>query len=161
MVAGVYWEWMVNKGRKDGRDLGGDYTEVRFEELVGSPRETLARLGSFIAHDLDYDRIQTVGIGSVRAPNSSFKESSPETFNPAGRWKNTYTPQDLMTFEGLVGGTLEELGYELGTKDSNALRRGDLKRMRYVYRTYFDCKLFLKAKTPLGRLLVTRDMSWI
>ena len=22
MVAGVYWEWMVNKGRKDGRDLG-------------------------------------------------------------------------------------------------------------------------------------------
>jgi len=66
-----------------------------------------------------------------------------------------------MTFEGLVGGTLEELGYELGTKDRNAPRRGDLKRKRYVYRTYFDSKLFLKAKTPLGRLLVTRDMSWI
>ena len=47
MVAGMYWEWMVNKGRRDGRDLGEDYTEVRFEELVGRPRETLARLGSF------------------------------------------------------------------------------------------------------------------
>ncbi len=76
MVAGLYWEWMVNKGRKDGRDLGEDYTEVRFEELVRRPRETLASLGSFIDHDLDYDRIQRVGIGSVSAPNTSFKEGS-------------------------------------------------------------------------------------
>jgi hypothetical protein len=161
MVAGVYWEWMVNKGRKDGSDLGGDYTEVRFEELVRRPKETLERLGSFIEHDLDYDRIQKVGIGSVSAPNSSFKDDSPETFNPAGRWRNTYTPQDLMMFEGLVGGTLDALGYELGTKDRSTLRRNDLKCLRSVYRTYFDSKLYLKAKTPLGRLLVTRDMSWI
>ena len=161
MVAGVYWEWMVNKGRKDGRDLGADYTEVRFEELVGNPRETLARLGSFIDHDLDYDRIQKTGIGSVSAPNTSFAEVSSETFNPAGRWKNSYTPENLAMFEGLVGGTLEELGYELGTTDRTALNRASLKRMRATYRKYFDSKLYLKAKTPLGKLLVTRDLSWI
>jgi Sulfotransferase family len=161
MVAGVYWEWMVNKGRKDGRDLGADYTEVRFEELVGSPRETLTRLGSFIDHDLDYDRIQKVGIGSVSAPNTSFNEGSSETFNPAGRWRNSYTPENLAMFEGLVGGTLEDLGYELGTTDRTALDRASLKRMRATYRRYFDSKLYLKAKTPLGKLLVTRDLSWI
>ena len=161
MVAGVYWEWMVNKGRRDGRDLGGNYTEVRFEELVGRPRETLARLGPFIDHDLDYDRIQKVGIGSVSAPNTSFKEGSSEAFHPAGRWKNGYTPENLAMFEGLVGGTLEKLGYELGTKDQSVLDRADLKRMRATYRTYFDSKLYLKAKTPLGKLLVTRDLSWI
>jgi sulfotransferase family protein len=161
MAAGVYWEWMVNKGRRDGRDLDGDYTEVRFEELVAQPRETLARLGSFIDHDLDYDRIQKAGIGSVSAPNSSFQAGSSEEFNPAGRWKNSYTPENLAMCEGLVGATLEELGYELGTPDRNALKRGGLKRMRSAYRAYFDSKLFLKAKTPLGKLLVTRDMSWI
>ncbi|MGA8509760.1 MAG: sulfotransferase [Candidatus Sulfotelmatobacter sp.] len=161
MVAGVYWEWMVNKGRRDGRDLGGDYTEVRFEELVGRPQDTLARLGSFINHDLDYDRIRKVGIGSVSIPNTSFNEGSSETFNPTGRWKNTYTPENLATFEGLVGGTLEELGYELGAKDQSALDRAKLKRTRATYRTYFDIKLYLKAKTPLGKLLVTRDLSWI
>jgi hypothetical protein len=64
-------------------------------------------------------------------------------------------------FEGLVGGTLEKLGYELGTKDQSVLDRADLKRMRATYRTYFDSKLYLKAKTPLGKLLVTRDLSWI
>jgi len=64
-------------------------------------------------------------------------------------------------FEGLVGGTLEELGYELGTKDQSVLDRADLKRLRAMYRIYFDSKLYLKAKTPLGKLLVTRDLSWI
>jgi len=72
MVCGLYWQWMVNKGRRDGRDLSEDYTEVRFEDLIHRPRETLARLSAFIEHDLDYDRIQPVGIGSVSAPNSSF-----------------------------------------------------------------------------------------
>ena len=161
LVAGVYWEWMVNKGRRDGRDLGGDYTEVRFEELVGRPKETLARLGTFIDHDLDYDRIQKVGIGSVSAPNTSFKDGSSEAFNPAGRWKKSYTSENLAMLEGLLGGTLKELGYELGTKGQSAADRPDLKRMRATYRTYFDSKLYLKAKTPLGKLLVTRDLSWI
>lgn len=161
MVAGVYWEWMVKKGRRDGCDLGSDYTEVRFEELVARPQQTLAKLGSFIDHDLDYDRIQKVGIGSVSAPNTSFQEGSSESFHPAGRWKHNYTAETLAMFEGLVGGTLEELGYELGTKDRSLLDRAKLKRMRLTYRTYFDSKLYLKAKTPLGKLLVTRDMSWI
>lgn len=161
MVAGVYWEWMVNKGRKDGCDLGADYTEVRFEELVERPQPTLARLGSFIEHDLDYERIQKVGIGSVSAPNTSFHEGSSDAFNPAGRWKRSYSPENLAMFEGLVGGTLEELGYELGTTDRTTLDRPNLKRMRAAYRTYFDSKLYLKAKTPLGKLLVTSDLSWI
>ena len=161
MVAGVYWEWMVNKGRRDGSDLGSDYTEVRFEELVARPQQTLAKLGSFIDHDLDYDRIQKVGIGSVSAPNTSFQEGSSESFHPAGRWKHNYTSEKLAMFEGLVGGTLEELGYELGTTDRSLLDRTSLKRMRLTYRTYFDSKLYLKAKTPLGKLLVTRDISWI
>ncbi len=161
MAAGLYWEWMVNKGRKDGRDLGGDYTEVHFEELVTRPRETLARLGEFIAQPLDYDQILKAGIGSVSAPNSSFRDASKADFNPTGRWRSGYSDEDLETFEGLVGQTLEENGYELATKDREALNRADLRRMRAVYRKYLDTKLYLKAKTPLGHLLVTRDLSWI
>jgi len=161
MVAGLYWEWMVNKGRHDGKDLGDDYTEVRFEELVSEPRETLARLGKFIDQDLDYDRIQQTGIGSVSAPNSSFANVSKGDFNPAGRWRTAYSVEELTMFESLVGRTLEENGYELATKDRVSLERTDLRRMRTMYRAYFDTKLYLKAKTPLGQLLVTRDLSWI
>ena len=116
MAAGLYWEWMVNKGRRDGRDLGDDYTEVHFEELISQPRETLARLGQFIEQDLDYDQIQRVGIGSVSAPNTSFASESEESFNPVGRWQNGYSAGELAMFEGLVGRTLEENGYALGSK---------------------------------------------
>ncbi len=161
MVAGLYWEWMVNKGRRDGRDLGGDYTEVHFEELVGRPHETLARLGDFIGQRLDYDRILQTGIGSVSSPNTSFEDASKDNFNPTGRWRSGYSAEELTMFEGLVGGTLEENGYELATKDRDALNRPELRRMRAMYRKYFDAKLYLKAKTPLGQLLVTRDFSWI
>ena len=161
MVAGLYWEWMVNKGRRDGRDLGDDYTEVHFEELVGQPRETLARLGQFIGQNLDYDQILKAGIGSVSAPNTSFAGDSKENFNPTGRWRNAYSTEELAMFEGLVGRTLEENDYELATKDQDARNRPDLQRMRAMYRRYFDAKLYLKAKTPLGQLLVTRDLSWI
>jgi len=159
MVCGLYWEWMVNKGRRDGRDLGKDYTEVHFEDLVNHPHETLARLGEFIEHDLNYDRIQRIGIGSVSSPNSSFQGGS--DFNPTGRWKSGYSPENLEMFEGFVGRTLEELGYELATKDRVVLEQGDLRRIRAMYHAYFDSKLFLKTKTPLGQWLVTRDLSWI
>ena len=161
MVCGLYWDWMVNKGRRDGRDLGDDYTEVHFEDLISKPHETLARLGQFIGQELDYDRIREAGIGSVSAPNSSFANGSIEEFNPLGRWKKGFRPKELEMFEGLVGHTLEENGYQLATKNPDALNRADLQRMRAMYMKYFDMKLYLKAKTPLGRLLVTRDLSWI
>jgi hypothetical protein len=161
MAAGLFWEWMVNKGRRDGRDLGADYTEVHFEELIGQPRETLAKLSQFIEQNLDYDQIRGVGIGSVSAPNTSFDGGMAEDFNPVGRWRSGYSADELAVFEGLVGRTLEETGYALATKDGAVRGGSDLRLMRSMYRTYFDTKLYLKAKTPLGKLLVTRDLSWV
>ncbi len=158
MVSGLYWEWMVNKGRRDGKALGDDYIEVNFEDLIERPQETLNKLGPFIGQELDYEHIQKVGIGSVSAPNTSFKGGQQEQFSPIGRWKTGYSPEDLSTLEGLIGGTLQDLNYELSAPQSP---RSDLARMRTMYRAYFDSKLFLKAKTPLGQMFVTRDLSWI
>ena len=161
-ISGMYWEWMVNKGREGARRLGDQYTEVRFEELVSQPRETLAKLGEFINHDLDYDRIREVGIGSVSEPNSSFKPaSSDEKFNPVGRWKQKLSAAQLRTFEGLVGSTLKELGYPLATSDWSGLEKARLSTIRAGYRAIFDSKLWMKAKTPLGPLFTTRNLNWI
>ena len=159
MACGLYWEWMVNRGRRDGKELGDDYTEVRFEDLVGNPRETLAKLSQFIQQELDYDRIHKVGIGSVSEPNTSFAGSK-EQFSPVQRWKTSYSREDLATMEILIGDTLRDLGYEVESSlHLKNLRK--LRRMRQTYLRYFDTKLYLKSKTPLGRFLVTRDLSWI
>jgi len=162
MVAGLFWEWILRQGREDGRRLGADYTEVYFEDLVTRPREVLTRLGSFIDHDLDYDRILEVGIGSVREPNTSFEpQSQAGGFNPLGRWKERFSPQDLANFEGLVGPFLKSLGYALAAPNHESARTFELRRMRAVYFLYFSAKQFLRAHTPLGRFLITRDLSWL
>ena len=162
MVAGLYWEWMVRRGREAGRRLGNDYIEVRFEDLITEPRKTLGILGNFIEHELDYDRIQKVGIGSVSEPNTSFKGApGDEKFSPVGRWKAGFAQKELAMFEALVGRTLEELGYRLASQNPEQLDRDKLKRMRWLYQKYFDSKLYLKSRTPLGKVLVTRDLSWL
>jgi len=159
MAAGLYWDWMVSKGRRDGRDLKGDYLEVHFENLIREPRQTLNEIGQFIGQHLDYDQILRVGIGSVSAPNTSFGADA--SFNPVGRWRSGFSKEELEMFEGLVGRTLEENGYMRAASDQGVPNRNNLQLMRAAYLTYFDTKLYLKANTPLGQLMVTRDFSWL
>jgi hypothetical protein len=147
-VAGLYWEWIVRKGREQGRRLGKAYQEVRFEELITNPQQTLSQIGSFIDHDLDYERIQRAGIGSVSQPNSSFTGESEGTFNPVARWKTKMTAQEIASLEQLIGDALVDLGYSLGsdTKHRTSLRAA---RMRATYLPMFEAKQWLK-RTPLG-----------
>ena len=148
-AAALYWSWIVAEGRKHGRELGADYLEVRYENLVVDPRGLLNRVSEFLDQDLDYHRIQRVGIGSVSAPNTSFASDSKEGFNPVGRWKRKMTPAQLSTLESLIGDRLRELGYSLSQASS---RRGmRVRYMRTLYRNLFAAKLWLKSHTPLGR----------
>jgi hypothetical protein len=151
-VAGLYWSWAVRKGREEGRRLGADYQEVHFEELNANPRETLLRLGGFIDHDLDYDRIQHASIGSVSQPNSSFAGESGGTFNPVARWKTKMSSEEIAAFEELIGDSLRELGY---TPVSETKRRTSLRavRLRTTYLAMFEAKHWLRTNTPLGRFV--------
>ena len=161
-AAALYWDWIVNKGRESGEELGADYTEVRFEDLIGNPKTTLAALSLFLEHELDYDRIQRVGIGSVSEPNSSFRtELQAGNFSPVARWKSALSSDELAVLEALVGDTLERLGYALAMSESKMRGQLRLKRIRAIYHTYFAAKFFLKAKTVAGRLFTTRDFSWL
>jgi hypothetical protein len=155
-VAGLYWEWIVRRGRYDGRKFGKRYTEVRFEDLVGSPRETLASLSKFVGQELDYDHIQQVGVGSVKEPNSSFSSSGDDKFNPVGRWRSQYSDEQLAGIENVVGAFLEDLGYPLMTKPKKNLR---VARLRGEYLPFFSAKRWLKDCTPLGRYTSIRRME--
>lgn len=148
-VQGLYWEWIVRRGRKYGRALGPDYIEVRFEDLILQPRLTLAALSEFLDQQLDYDRIQQVGYGSVSKPNTSFRqEPEAASFDPVSRWRSSFSQSQLEMFEGLVGSYLEELGYPLLTSGKD-LRAPQMKRMKKLYSLYFSARF--KAKN--SRLL--------
>src|SRR5258708_20945199 len=151
-VAGLYWKWIVSKGRESGRELGSDYREVRFEDLVANPQVVLGRLGEFVNHDLDFRRIQQAGIGSVSEPNSSFDIEPDGDIAPVGRWKTKMSAQELADFEALAGDLLEELSYPLGSLGAARSTFRDA-RLRATYLSLSEIKQWLKARTPLGRLV--------
>ena len=158
-AAALYWEWIVNKGRQDGRTLGQDYIEVRFEDLVADPRKVLNSLSGFIGQELDYEKIERVGIGSVSKPNSSFSVGKKtEDFSPVGRWKSGLSTDQRERLEALLGRTLLGLGYSLEHHANKISPTASLQGMRLLYKSYFDLKLQLKKRLPFGKVLVSRDI---
>jgi hypothetical protein len=145
----LYWEWMVRKGRQAGLRIPGDYLEVRYEELVSDPRTTLKKLEQFLDHDLDYDRIQCTSLGRLRKSNSSFPE---DRRSPVNRWKEQLSIHEVRAIEAQVGGYLEELGYPLSSA-VEARKAGLLENStRAFYFSLLNAKLWLKTRTPAGRL---------
>ena len=152
-VAALYWEWMVRRGRRAGRSIAPDYLEVHYEDLVHTPQETLNQIGAFIDHMLDYKRIQQVGIGSVKHPNTSFPGST-NTFS--GRWKQQLTAEQVARIEPTIGGFLQDLGYE--TSPGNQTPGPQALAIRALYHFYFSFRQWLKIGTPLRRYLVTLEI---
>jgi hypothetical protein len=153
VATALYWEWMVRRGRAHGSKFPADYIEIRYEDLITNPCETLGKLGGFLDHDLDYDLIQRAGLGRLSETNSSFREEgAKETINPLGRWKKRLSHADVAAIEATVGECLEENGYELSLPAAD--RRRSLRQwwMRGMYPVFLDSKLWLKLHTPLGRL---------
>lgn len=158
VLAGIFWKWIVSKGRRFGRTMGPDYIEVHYEDLVQHPREFLARLAEFIDHDLNYDRIQQVALGSVHSPNSSFRGDGQDK-NPMGRWKTVLSPEQVAQLESAIGDLLIDTGYELATPPSRHSRSYSVRLMELVYPKFYDFKLWLKTHTPLARITATGRMG--
>jgi len=155
LAAGIYWEWIVRKGRKYGAQIGTRYMEVRYEELVENPRPALTRVGAFLGHDLDYDNIQQHSIGSVNQPLTSFKDEVRDGhFTPVGRWKEKFPAEQLAWFEELIGDYLQELGYTLSHTPNGSKHALSAPSMRWAYLNFYEFKQWAKIHTPLSRWMV-------
>jgi hypothetical protein len=153
IAAGVYWEWMVQHGRRYGCLLATDYMELHFESLIAAPQECLNQVGAFIGQELDYGRIQEVAYGSVSKPNTSFRtEASGDGFNPVGRWKKGFPPQQLQRLEKMIGKTLLETGYGLSDGSTQVEMGLGARATRSIHRTYFEAKFWFKRNSVVRAL---------
>jgi hypothetical protein len=151
-VAALYWEFVVQRGRRCGKMLGPDYHEVRFEDLVAEPQKVLTQLGTFIDQPLNYDVIRRAGIGSVSQPNSSFfPEGDIGQFNPVGRWREKLAGSELSNLEQVIGPILRDLDYPVASPLTSSSLRA--LRLRTTYHNMFAGKLWLKQHSPLARYL--------
>jgi hypothetical protein len=152
VATSLYWEWMLRKGREHGSKFPADYIEIHYEDLMTNPQATLGKLGGFLDHDLDYDRIQRAGLGRLSETNSSFREEgAKEELKPLGRWKERLSAAEIAAIEGAVGECLQENGYDLSLPAGNH-RSPRHSAMRGIYPAFLNSKLWLKLHSPLGRL---------
>jgi hypothetical protein len=146
----LYWKWMVENGREQGKSIPGDYAEVRFEELVDDPRSALKMLSTFLDQDLDYEKIQKASLGRLRESNSSFQPEDRK--NPVNRWKEKLSSRQISDIETLVGDCLEKSGYALTTTPEQRVPGLRHKYLRSFSPQFLNLKRWLKMQTPAGRL---------
>jgi hypothetical protein len=153
LAPALFWKWIVSKGRRYGKRMPDDYLEVHFEDVVQKPREAMARIGEFIDHDLDYDRIQQNAQGTLKDPNSSFRgDGAEKEANPVDRWKALLSAEEVARVESVIGDLLQESDYELASSEKDRRRGSAESLMCFLYPIYFDVKLWLKTYTPLARM---------
>jgi len=152
LAAGLYWEWIVHRGRDHGGQLQSRYLELRYEELVEKPRTILPQVAEFLHQDLDYDRIVQRSVGSLKTPLTAFTDELKQgAFEPVGRWKEKFPPEQLQQFEDLIGNTMAELGYVRATSAHQGFL---LRRKRLEYDLFYSLKQWAKVNTPLSRWFV-------
>jgi Sulfotransferase family len=150
-ISGLYWKWLVSQGRESGRKLGSDYLELRYEQLVAHPQETLATLSRFIGEDLCYRVIQKNAVGTVARPNSSFPYTG--ELSSVGRWKNL-SHAEAVRLTTLLSPLLSELGYQTARISGAPFLTWRLNKW---YRPYWWLRQRKIKQNPLSRFLVSRD----
>jgi hypothetical protein len=126
------WKRRIETAREHSAELDS-YLEVRYEDLVGRPEETLRKICAFI--DLPYDAtmlhyyehaadrltemdrdLGTGENGPVRTGNERMAghamTSKPPSTDRCGRWRDEMTPAERTEFEQVAGDLLTDLGYE-------------------------------------------------
>lgn len=144
--AALYWRQRVTAGQDSGARLGPQrYQELRYEELIDDPEETLKKVCGFIALEYDpsmlryFERVDQL-TAAAADPGAHQSLSLPPT-RGLRDWRTQMEPADVALFERLAGGTLASLGYHRASERASpatllkaAAIRGRWFRARLVNR---------------------------
>jgi hypothetical protein len=113
------WNSRVGKTAEDGPALlGRNYTEVRYEDLLGRPNQEISRLAAFLGADTSEKAVQqAVGSASFEKLSKGRERGQEDTSSfyrkgVAGDWNNYFTERDKEIYKEEAGELLIRLGYE-------------------------------------------------
>jgi hypothetical protein len=111
------WRVSVSTARSDARGLApGRYREVRYEDLLGDPRETMRRVLEFLelpphpAVEAFLSKIQDSTAGSYHAKRQ-VRHYVEDHSRRVGRYMENLTPRQVKEIEEVCGDLMRELGY--------------------------------------------------
>lgn len=110
------WRWKTLLGRKMGNMIGAHYLEVRYEDLVTHPSQTLERICDFLGENFEPGMLnyplsaeQIMPRQSLRWHRSSVSAPDP---SKAFHWRTRMPLSDQIVFEDVAGDALELFGYD-------------------------------------------------
>lgn len=95
-------------------DLGRQLLEVRYEDLVARPRETIGQLAAFVGEAFDPRMLEHHRYADIRIEHQPWKLAvrDPIGKRAIGRWRTQLEPSRVALIEWIVGPRLRACGYE-------------------------------------------------
>ncbi|HZO01325.1 MAG TPA: sulfotransferase [Burkholderiales bacterium] len=104
------WADSVRQARKDGADLGANYLELRYEDLVAHPERQLRRICRFLGVQFEPGMLTLTrpaeNLGDARGTSRVLADNR-------GKFRRAMAAATLARIEELAGPVLAECGYEL------------------------------------------------
>ncbi len=113
-AAAAYWAEAVRSGRKllENEDSRRRYLELRYEDVVNRPEETLRALFEFIEEPWDAEVLEYHRHKRDLAGESSAEQVARKLYtSAAGRWERDLRLEDKDAVKAAAGDLLVELGY--------------------------------------------------
>lgn len=150
-VSALWWEYQVRSGLVSGLELGPSrYFALRYEDLVQQPEEVLRRVSGFLGLPFE-DAMLEYHVGRTRAESGLSAKRAWLPPTPGLRdWRVQFSDEDLTLFENLVGGLLEELGYERVTDSAAPSIQERAEKCRERWQIEFAERRSRSSRKPLS-----------
>jgi hypothetical protein len=128
------WATEVRAARSLGTRVGrGRYLELRYESLVADPERELRAVCMFAGLEFDVEMLDYVGrTDSARKSHQQRLNEPPRT--GVRDWRTEMAPEDVRAFEGVAGGVLSALGYDVATRGRARLRLASYRARTAAWR---------------------------
>ena len=159
LAAACYWSWLLSYQKKARSIYYKDWIDIKYEDIVMKPRESIKKIGIFIGSRLDYEMVEKNPIGTCVMPNSSFGDYSHGYFDPINRWKKILSLENIDDLTYVLKNKLEFFDYSTkNVSRLSALKKIILKQFYLSYCCLFTVKHNLKNKSRLGKIF-TDDIT--
>lgn len=111
--AAYTWKKYVDSASRFGEKHPDNYFQLRYEDILNHPRDTMQALCSFLGIEFNDSVInfrKSDGSGKTPLLTQPLQPSN------QAKWRKSMTRHELSVFEKLAGETLEQHGYELSVE---------------------------------------------
>jgi hypothetical protein len=110
------WRWKVTLGRRMGAMIADHYCEVRYEDLVLNPEDSLRAICYFLSEPFEPRMLEYHHEAGKEMPDRSLRwhqtSVSPLDTSKVYEWKRLMSKTDRIIFDQVAGEALELFGYE-------------------------------------------------